>query len=135
MSGQSRIDTEASTEPALVCIVDDDESVRAALRNLLISAGLAVAAFDSAEAFLVSPRAAAARCVVLDLRMPGMSGSELFAQLFASAPHVPCIILTAVGEDVRERLLSQGVFAFMTKPFKPAQILSTVRAALARSES
>jgi FixJ family two-component response regulator len=129
MPGQPPTESEPTVEPPLACIVDDDGSVRGALRNLLSSAGLQVEAFDSAEAFLASPRAASARCLVLDLRMPGMSGGELLGVMRASGARVSVIILTA-SEDERERFLAQGVFAFLTKPFRPAQVLTMVQAAL-----
>lgn len=129
MQEQSR-ETDAAVDSPLVCVVDDDASVRSALSNLLASVGLQVEVFEAAEPFLASSCATTARCLVLDLRMPGMNGSELFARLRASGTLVPCIVLTAVGEDMRDRLLAHGVFAFMTKPFKPAQIVATVQAAL-----
>jgi FixJ family two-component response regulator len=130
MPGQPPTEREPTREPPLVCVVDDDGSVRGALRNLLRSAGLQVETFDSAEAFLVSSRAASASCLVLDLRMAGMSGGELLTALRASGSPVPVIILTAAEEAERERVMAQGAFGFLTKPFRPAQVLAMVRAAL-----
>jgi FixJ family two-component response regulator len=130
MPGQPSTESELTLERPLACIVDDDGAVRGALENLLLSAGIDAEAFDSAEAFLASPRAASARCLVLDLRMPGMSGGELLAVLRASGARVPVIIVTATAEDERERFLAQGVFGFLTKPFRPAQVLAMVQAAL-----
>jgi FixJ family two-component response regulator len=115
----------------LVSVVDDDTSVLRSLRNLLDSAGLRVETFGSAEAFLASGRLAETACLVLDLRMPGMSGQELFSRIAGDEGRVPMVILTAeTSDDERERWLTNGALAFLTKPFRAADILVVVRRAL-----
>jgi FixJ family two-component response regulator len=114
----------------VVAIVDDDPSVLRALENLLTSAGHEVAIFASARAYLASGCLARTRCLILDLQMPEMSGQELFASVVSQRP-VPVIILTAVGDDeAREALLRDGAVAFLTKPFRAADILAAVKRAL-----
>jgi CheY-like chemotaxis protein len=88
----------------LVSVVDDDTSVLRSLRNLLDSAGLRVETFGSAEAFLTSGRPAETACSVLDLRMSGTSGQELFSRIAGDEGRVPVVILTAeTSDDERER--------------------------------
>ena len=114
-----------------VCIVDDDASLRRSLRNLLMSVGFQVEAFQSAEAFLASVHRQHTGCMVLDLRMEGMSGLELLRHLGATGSRIPVIILTAHGdEDTRQRTLQAGAVAFLTKPFKSEALVDAVRSAL-----
>jgi FixJ family two-component response regulator len=116
----------------LIAIVDDDASLRRSLRNLLMSAGLRVETFESAEVFLESDARDNTRCLVLDLRMPGMGGLGLLRQLVAAGSRIPVIILTAHGdEDTRLRLLQAGAIAFLEKPVQGAALLDAVRGALA----
>jgi FixJ family two-component response regulator len=118
----------------LVSVIDDDTSVLNSLRNLLASAGHRVELFASAESFLESGRLEKTGCLVLDLRMPGMGGAALFSKLIASGQKVPVIILTAVTEGAeREGFLRRGAVAFLPKPFRAADVLAAVRAALAMS--
>jgi FixJ family two-component response regulator len=115
----------------LVSVVDDDTSVLRSLRNLLGSAGLRVETFRSAEAFLASGRLVETACLILDLRMPGMSGQELLSRLTRDERRVPVVILTAdTCDKERERMLGQGALAFLTKPFRAADILGAVKHAL-----
>jgi FixJ family two-component response regulator len=115
----------------LVAVVDDDTSVLRSLKNLLTSTGRRVEVFGSAEAFLESKHLGETGCLLLDLRMPGMGGAELFARLIAAERAIPTIILTAVSEDEeRQRLLNRGAVAYLTKPFRAADILLAVRHAL-----
>ena len=115
----------------VVCIVDDDASLRRSLRNLLMSVGFRVETFQSAELFLESVPRENPGCVVLDLRMPGMSGLDLLRQLAASGSRIPVIILTAHGDDeTRRRSLQAGAVAFLEKPFQSAALLDAVRTAL-----
>ena len=114
-----------------VCIVDDDASLRRSLRNLLMSVGFQVEAFQSAEAFLASVHRQHTGCMVLDLRMEGMSGLELLRHLSATGSRIPVIILTAHGdEDTRQRTLQAGAVAFLKKPFKSEALVDAVRSAL-----
>ena len=115
----------------LISVVDDDESVREALEDLLHSAGLEVATFTSAEEFLGSGHIRTAACLILDLHMPGMGGLELQQQLARGGHRIPTVILTAHGDDdARTRALGAGAVAFMPKPFDGEALLRTVEAAL-----
>ncbi|HWN02323.1 MAG TPA: response regulator [Candidatus Dormibacteraeota bacterium] len=118
----------------LVSIVDDDESLRRSVKNLLTSVGFRVETFPSAEAFLQSALRADTRCVVLDLRMPGMSGLDLLMHLAATGAPIPVVILTAHSDDeARRRTLQAGAVAFLGKPFHGEALLGAVRRALAEN--
>src|SRR6058998_3204354 len=98
----------------VVCVVDDDASLRQSLRNLLTSVGFRVETFESAEAFLNSVHRQNAGCVVLDVRMTGMNGLDLLRHLAAPGSRTPVIILTAHGDDeTRQRSLQAGAVAFL----------------------
>ena len=115
----------------MVSIVDDDPSLRQSLANLLMSAGLSVETFESAEIFLESGSRDTTRCLVLDLRMPGMGGLDLLRRLVASDARIPTIILTAHGDDdTRRRSLQAGAVEFLEKPVKGAALLAAIRSAL-----
>ncbi len=115
----------------LVAIVDDDESLRRSVGNLLTSVGLRVETFASAEAFLQSAHHADTGCVVLDLRMPGMSGLDLLLHLATTDARIPVVILTAHSDDeVRRHTLQAGAVAFLGKPFHGEALLDAVRRAL-----
>ena len=117
----------------VVSIVDDDESVRRSVRNLLLSVGFRVAVFESVESFLQSVQRGSIGCLVLDLRMPGMDGLELLAHLEKSGERVPAVILTAHGDDdTRERARRAGAVAFLDKPFRSAELIEAVDSALLR---
>lgn len=121
-------------ERRVVSIVDDDESLRRSVRNLLTSVGFHVETFESAEAFLQSVERGRTGCVVLDLRMPGMSGWDLLGHLAATGSRIPVIILTAHGDDeARRRTLEAGAVAYLGKPFHGEALLDAVRNALARA--
>ena len=123
-----------ANETRLVSIVDDDESLRRSVKNLLTSVGFQVETFASAEAFLQSAHRADTRCVVLDLRMPGMSGLDLLMHLAATGSPIPVVILTAHSDDeARRRMLQAGAVAFLGKPFHGEALLSAVRRALAEN--
>jgi FixJ family two-component response regulator len=120
----------ASTLNGHVAIVDDDASLRRSLSNLLGSVGFHVETFVSAEAFLESALRERAGCLVLDLRMPAMSGLDLLRHLAAAGSRVPVIVLTAHGnDDIRQQCLEAGAFAFLEKPFRSATLLDAVRQA------
>jgi FixJ family two-component response regulator len=123
-----------ANETRLVSIVDDDESLRRSVKNLLTSVGFQVETFASAEAFLQSAHRADTRCVVLDLRMPGMSGLDLLMHLAATGSPIPVVILTAHSDDeARRRMLQAGAVAFLGKPFHSEALLGAVRRALAEN--
>jgi FixJ family two-component response regulator len=118
---------ESSTQ--LVSVVDDDESLRRSLRNLLSSVGFRVETFASAEAFLQSVH----QQQVLDLRMPGMDGLGLLRYLSGTGSRIPTVILTAHGDDeARQRSMQAGAVAFLSKPFNGNALLDAVRTALAQ---
>ncbi|PYN83065.1 MAG: two-component system response regulator [Candidatus Rokuibacteriota bacterium] len=115
----------------VVSVVDDDESLRRALRNLLRSVGFGVETFASAEEFLRSAQRENTGCLVLDLRMTGMSGLDLLRHLAVADSPIPVVILTAHGdEETRRRSLQAGAVAFLDKPFRSDVLLDAVRDAL-----
>jgi FixJ family two-component response regulator len=119
----------------LVAIVDDDESVRIALAGLMNAAGIPVRSFASAEDFLNSGQQHQTACLIADIRMPGMSGLELRAQLLAERCKIPTIFITAHGdESVGDRALASGAVGFLRKPFDDEVLLECVRTALSVEE-
>jgi FixJ family two-component response regulator len=115
----------------LVAIVDDDRSVQSALKDLMESAGLSAQCFGSAEEFLESDQQNQIACLVADIRMPGMSGLELQAQLKAEGARIPIIFITAHGEAKTEmQAMNAGALEFLSKPFDDEVLLEKVRAAL-----
>jgi FixJ family two-component response regulator len=123
--------TQGQGQPARVCIVDDDESVREALPDLLREFGFEVEAFASASDFLASPFIDDTRCLILDIAMPGMSGPELQRELQSRGKHLPIVFITAHAErDVRSRMLAQGAVECLFKPFTESALLGAIDAAL-----
>jgi two-component system response regulator FixJ len=121
----------ADYDTQIVAVVDDDESLRRSLRNLLGSVGFRVETFPSAEAFLQSIHQEQTGCLVLDLRMPGMNGFDLLRHLADTSSRIPTVILTAHGDDeARQRSLQAGAVAFLNKPFNGNALLAAVRTAL-----
>ena len=115
----------------LVAIVDDDFSMRRALQSLLESAELPAQSFASAEEFLKSGQHHQIACLIADIRMPGMSGLELQAQLNAERCRIPIIFITAHGDEkMRLQALRAGAVEFMAKPFNDEALLESVRVAL-----
>lgn len=119
-------------ETSRVSIVDDDESVREAIKSLLRSVGLRADVFASAEEFLKSDALKDTACLILDVRMPDMSGLELQARLAAAHYKIPLIFITAHASDreARARALQAGAIDFLYKPFKEEVLLKNVYAAL-----
>ena len=121
----------AERRTPVVCVVDDDESLRRSVRNLLSSVGFRVETFASAEEFLESTHRANTGCLVLDLRMAGMNGLDLLRHLAAAGSRVPVIILTAHGdEEARRQAFEAGAVVFLGKPFRSEALLGAVRTAL-----
>jgi len=115
----------------LVAIVDDDDSMRDALQGLLKAVGLPAQAFASAEEFLKSGQHRHTACLIADIRMPGMSGLELQAQLNAQHCRIPTIFITAHGDaKLRLQALRAGAVEFLAKPFDDEALLESVRGAL-----
>ena len=120
-----------TTERSLVSVIDDDESVRESLPDLLRQFGFAARAFSSAEAFLESQFVGSTRCVVLDVAMPGMSGLDLQQELMRRHWEIPIVFITANGDrSVGPRLLAQGAVECLFKPFSEAALLDALDAAL-----
>ena len=120
----------------VISIIDDDESIRVALNNLVSSFGYAVYAFASAEAFLQSAQLLHTSCVIADVRMPEMSGVELQSHLRNQGNQVPFIFMTAVPEErIRRQALSEGAICFMAKPFDESTLISCLDTAVERHRS
>jgi FixJ family two-component response regulator len=118
----------------LLCVVDDDESVRESLGGLLEAVGYPVEVFSSAEAFLASEALARAECLILDVRMPGMSGPELQRELAVVRPGIPIVFITAHGEDTfRAQAREAGAVDCLMKPFTEDAVLAAVETALRSS--
>ena len=119
------------TEPVLVAIVDDDESVRESLPDLIRDFGFAARGFASAEAFLASDCISDTRCLILDVAMPGMSGPDLHRELTRRGQAIPTVFITAHGgEETQRRLLAQGAVACLIKPFSDTDLLAAIKSAL-----
>ena len=115
-----------------VFIVDDDPGVRNSLRSLLSSLQLPVESFDSANAFLTAIGPERAGCIVLDVRMPGITGVELQAELMRRGYNLPIIFITAYGNvPIAVQALRAGAFHFLEKPYLPAELIETIHRALA----
>ena len=115
----------------LISIVDDDDAHRSSLENLIRSVGLRAQGFSSAEAFLSSNRAHDTRCLVLDVRMPGMSGPELQRHMAVGNSPIPIIFITAHEDDAqRTQALEAGAVAVLHKPFYEEELLNAINAAL-----
>jgi FixJ family two-component response regulator len=118
---------------SFVAVVDDDVSVRQAVLELLQSCDIMARGFSSAEQFLKSRRRFQAACLVLDMRLPGMTGLELLQVLQGSGRHIPAIFSTSEADfdaGLRRRMLQAGAFAVLGKPFDPDQFLGLVELAL-----
>ena len=126
----------ALAEAGVISIVDDDESIREATKTLLKSAGYCVGTFTSAEHFLESGALRETECLVLDVRMPGMSGLDLQRQLKSSDSAVPIIFITAHDDNAnRRQAIEAGAADFLGKPFEAAALVAAIRTALAGQRS
>jgi FixJ family two-component response regulator len=121
-------------ERSLVSVVDDDESVRESLPDLLRQLGFAARVFSSAEAFLASDALSETRCLILDVAMPGMSGPDLQQELRRRQHEIPIVFITANGDNtVRSSLLEQGAVGCLFKPFSEAALHDALNAALRKT--
>jgi FixJ family two-component response regulator len=119
------------TEGLLLSVVDDDESVRESLPDLLKEFGFAARVFSSAEEFLLSDCVEETKCLILDIAMPGMSGTELHQELKRRRREIPIVFITAQrDETVRARALQQGAAGFLLKPFSDTALLEALNLAL-----
>jgi FixJ family two-component response regulator len=116
---------------SLVSVVDDDESVRESLPDMLRQFGFAAEAFPSAEAFLASDVISRTNCLILDVAMPGMSGPDLQRELTTRRQNIPIVFVTASGDKtIRTRVLADGAVECLFKPFSEADLLDALNAAL-----
>jgi FixJ family two-component response regulator len=114
----------------LVSVVDDDESVRESLPDLLRELGYSVRAFSSAEEFLASDCVAETGCLLLDIAMPGMSGLDLQQELTVRGQKIPIVFITALADEtVRPRALEQGAVECLFKPFSDTALIEALNAA------
>jgi FixJ family two-component response regulator len=120
----------------IVFIVDDDLSVRRSTERLVRAAGLNVQTFASAGEFLKNPRPEGPACLVLDVRMPGLTGMDLQHELNQSGIHIPIIFITGHGDiPMSVRAMKAGAVEFLTKPFRGRSLLDAIRAAIERDRS
>jgi len=124
------------TAPLLVFVVDDDPSVRSSLKFLLSTVGLQVETFDSADAFLHKKRPDVPSCLVLDIRLPGLSGIDFQRELAARNIRIPIVFLTGHGDiPMSVRAIKAGAVEFLTKPFRDQDLLDAVHVALDRDRA
>ena len=115
----------------LVAVVDDDQSVRESLPDLIRELGFSARVFSSAEAFLASDAVGETRCLILDIAMPGMSGPDLRRELALRGRQIPTVFITAqADETVRARMLAHGAVECLFKPFSEMALLDAINAAL-----
>ena len=118
---------------AIVFVVDDDESVRQSLKNLIGSVGLKVQAFASAQEFLRSKLTDVPGCMVLDVRLPGLSGLDLQKRMVEAGMEMPIIFITGHGDiPMTVRAIKAGAVEFLTKPFRDQDLLDAIQQALER---
>ncbi len=116
---------------SLVTVVDDDESVRESLPDLLREFGYSARAFSSAEEFLASDCVSQTRCLILDIAMPGMTGPDLQRELKLRQQHIPIVFITAHrDETIRPRVLKAGAVECLFKPFSDTALLEALNAAI-----
>jgi FixJ family two-component response regulator len=122
------------SERPLISVVDDDESVRESLPDLLKEFGFEARTFSSAEEFLASESIAETKCLVLDVSMPGMTGPDLQRELTRRDHSIPIVFITARRDEaVRPRLIAQGAVDCLFKPFEPTDLLQALNTALEAS--
>ena len=127
---------EGDVSAPLVFVVDDDASIRDSLRRLITSVGFKVEVFPSARAFLGARRPEVAGCLVLDVRLPGLSGLDLQRELAATNAELPIIFLTGHGDiPMSVRAMKAGAVEFLTKPFREQELLDAIRSAIERDRT
>ncbi len=125
-----------SESPPTVFVIDDDASLRQALKSLIRSVGLRVELFGSADEFLKSKPPGAPGCLVLDVRLPGQSGLDFQKELAKTGIHIPVIFITAHGDiPMSVRAMKAGAIEFLTKPFRDQELLDAIQVALERDRA
>ena len=131
-----RLVGEGDVSAPLVFVVDDDASIRDSLRRLITSVGFKVEVFPSARTFLGARRPEVAGCLVLDVRLPGLSGLDLQRELAATNAELPIIFLTGHGDiPMSVRAMKAGAVEFLTKPFREQELLDAIRSAIERDRT
>src|SRR6516164_5682930 len=126
----------AAIVPPVVFVIDDDASMRAALSSLIRSVGLRVEVFASASEFLATKRTDGPSCLILDVRLPGVSGLDFQAELAKSNNVIPMIFITGHGDiPMSVKAMKAGAVEFLTKPFRDQELLDAVQVALERARS
>lgn len=121
------------SDAALIAVVDDDESFRAAMSDMVESFGYTVAAFASGAEFLASDHLHDSACLIADVWMPGMNGFELYDRLVAAGRSIPTIFLTAFPDEKgNDRAAKAGAIAYLSKPCRRDDLLTRIHSALAR---
>jgi FixJ family two-component response regulator len=124
------------TKTGVIAIVDDDEPLREALGSVMKAAGFSINTFASAEEFLASAEREGTACLILDVRLPGMSGIELQRQLAVDGDGTPIIFVTAHGDaSLRDSLMKAGASGFLNKPVRSDALLKEIRSALDRNKT
>ena len=124
------------SKKTVIAIVDDDHSVREALRSLVRSLGYVAMVFECAADLLKSKRRRSVSCVIADVQMPGMTGLELHNRLVASGKPIPVILITAFPDErAREGALRAGVTCYLSKPFSEDDLLACIRSTLSLGEA
>jgi two-component system response regulator FixJ len=119
-----------------ICIIDNDEAIRESLHLLLFADGLSSCTYESADAFLAKETREQFDCMLLDIRMPGMDGLELFSILRQDQLQYPVIFITGHGDiPLAVSAIKQGAYDFLTKPFMEGELLAKVHAAIAHNRS
>ena len=127
---------ETLPKTGVITIVDDDEPLREALGSVLKAAGFVTDAFASAEEFLDSPQRSKTSCLILDVRLPGMSGIELQRRLLDANSDIPVIFVTAHGDGaLRDLVLKAGAAGFLNKPVRSETLLKEIHAALDKCDT
>ena len=117
----------------VVIVIDDDASIREAIRKLITSVGLRAETFESAREFLIGKRPEGPACVVLDVRLPDLSGVELQRELAKANVHIPIIFISGHADvPVTVRAMKQGAVEFLTKPFRGQELLDAIQDAIAK---
>src|SRR5262245_2955780 len=126
-----RTEDEQLQDAPIISIIDDDESMRCAVKSLVTSLGLDAYTFASAEAFLQSPHLDDTSCVITDLQMPGLNGVELQKSLLAQGRRIPIIFVTAFPEErLRARAMEAGALGFLSKPFESETLITLIDQAI-----